>query len=96
MNIAGGRVSHMSKRDTRTGLYYGGKGRERRDILRWEAGSSPGQCVVWGRASVRERKKVRSKAQMCPTGIKAEATLRNRLWADVFHDSSEESLLVSS
>ena len=58
--------------------------------------SSPGQCVVWGRASVRERKKVRSKVQMCPTGIKAEATLRNRLWADVFHDSSEESLSVSS
>ena len=48
-----------------------------------------GWVLTWpvcglGPASVRERKKVRSKAQMCPTGVKAEATLRSRLWADVF------------
>ena len=31
-----------------TGLYYGGKGRERRDILRWEAG--PHLASVWSGA----------------------------------------------
>lgn len=53
-----------------------GKGQERRDILRKDAGDSPGQTVGWGGASVRRRRKLRPKAQMCPSRIKAEATLK--------------------